>query len=181
MQKSVRMILEAGGKIDDRFCYDGSALAVAVQKDSIDTARLLVNAGAGLTEADYFGHDEMTRAVLGGNEECIQLILSLDGDPYYVGKQKGVELLDAIDDDELEYVNELIRQGSDVNVRNKFGRTALFIALELGVLECIPLLLEAGIDETIKDNNGDTAWDFSVKYGRGLTREEAKRIYSSKS
>lgn len=172
--ESVRLLLEAGANVNDRSSYNSSALSEAVYAGAADCAHLLVQAGAGLTGPDEFGHDEMTRAVEGGNEKCIQLILNIGGDPYYLSKQKEITFLSDVEDDEVERVKEHIQQGVDVNFRNRHGRTALFLALQFATPNnCLPLLLEAGIDDSIKDERGDNAWDFSAKYGCGLTKEEA--------
>ena len=174
--ESVKLLLEAGADVNARSSYSSSALAEAVQAGAADCAHLLVQAGAGLSGPDEFGHDEMTRAVEGGNEECIRLVLSIGGSSYYLGRQRELAFLNDVEDDEVENVKEHLQQGVDVNFRNRHGRTALFLALQFATPnDCLPLLLEAGIDDSIRDESGDTAWDFSVKYGCGLTKEELLR------
>ena len=169
----VQLLLQAGAVANEFSEYGGSALSAAVSIGASDCARLLVQAGACLSEPDEWGHDEMTRAVAGGNEECIRLVLSLGGNPYYLGKQKELAFLSDVEDDEEERVKEYIKQGVDINFKNRHGRTALFLALQYATPnDCLTLLLQAGIDDSIRDIYGDTAWDFSVKYGCGWVPQQ---------
>lgn len=42
----------------------------------------------------------------------------------------------------------------------------MFIALSFpDFCDCLPVLLSAGADESIRDNNGLTAWEYSALYG----------------
>ena len=47
----------------------------------------------------------------------------------------------------------------DVNIQNKNGETALHLACKSGFSNCIVDLLKAGVDTTIKDANGKTAFE----------------------
>ncbi len=169
----VRLLLAAGADINARSCCDSSALAAAVEVGAAKAARLLIQAGARITQPDELGGNEMTSAVKGGNEECIQLILSVGGNPYYLGRHKELAFLSDVEDDEVERVQAHIEQGVDINFRNCHGRTALFLALQYATPnDCLPLLLQAGADDSIRDIFGDTAWEYSTKYGCGWTPEQ---------
>ena len=51
----------------------------------------------------------------------------------------------------------------DINLLNDSGQTALIKACdsEFGGLECVQLLIDRGIDKTIKDNSNKTAYDYA--------------------
>jgi ankyrin repeat protein len=51
----------------------------------------------------------------------------------------------------------LIDKGTDVNVRDGQGRTALMIAVARGKLDVVRLLLQRGADPNLADNGGRTA------------------------
>ena len=128
-----------------------------------------------------FGFDEMMLAVMHGNEECIQLVLAAGGNPEYVGKQLEASLFDAINDDDVPRVRELLKQGADVNFINPEGETALFRALQYGTAcDCLPDILAAKPDESIRNKYGRTAWECAKLYGplhrSGLTVEDLRNM-----
>ena len=177
---TVRMLLEAGANPNASCSYGATALGHAMERGNADCARLLLASGATLNGADEFGYDETMLAVRGGNEECIQLILAAGGNPYYVGKARELALLEAVHDDDVETVQHLLEQGADVNIRNAHGRTPLFLALQYATPnDCLPLLLNSGVDESIRDIYGETAWEYAATEGclsrTKLTPDELKK------
>ena len=180
-EECVRMLLERGASVNESVSYGKTALKAAVRCDSVPCVRLLVEHGAKVTETDHFGFDEMMLAVQRGNEECIQLVLAAGGNPEYVGKQLETSLFDAVNGDNVARVRELLKQGADVNFRNPEGETALFRALQYGTAcDCLPDILAAKPDETIRNTYGRTAWECAKLYGplhgSGLTIEDLRNM-----
>ena len=162
----LRLLLDAGAFPNAKTCYGGTALSIVLENGQADSARLLLERGAHLHGADGFAFDEMMRAVLGDNEECIQLVLNHGGNPYYIGRKQDLALFDLISEDDGDEMRRLLQQGADVNVKDANGQTPLFHALRYSsVDDCLYLLLAAGADENIRDNDGMTAWEFSAKWG----------------
>jgi ankyrin repeat protein len=60
----------------------------------------------------------------------------------------------------------LLSQGADINARSPNGTTPLMMAARYGSLDTVPLLLKAGADTTLKNEQGLTALDFAKKGGR---------------
>lgn len=123
----------------------------------------------------------MMLAVQRGNEECIQLVLAAGGNPEYVGKQLEVSLFDAINHDDVKKVRELLKLRADVNFRNPEGETALFRALQYASpCKCLPDILAAKPDETIRNMYGHTAWEKAAicgaLHGSGLSVEELRNM-----
>lgn len=177
----VRLLLEHGASVHERVSYGKTALKAAVECDSVPCVRLLVEHGAKVTEVDGFGFDEMMLAVQRGNEECIQHVLAAGGNPEYIGKQLEVSLFDAVNDDDVARVRELLKQGADVNFKNAEGETVLFRALQYGTpCDCLPDILAAKPDETIRNARGYTAWEQAKIYGAlhtsGLTVEDLRKM-----
>ena len=56
----------------------------------------------------------------------------------------------------LEMAKTLLKRGVDVNVKNRFGATALMEATMCGNLEVIQLLVKFGADPSMADNDGVT-------------------------
>jgi ankyrin repeat protein len=66
-------------------------------------------------------------------------------------------------DPDLELVKDILAYSVvDVNSKDSFGYTALMQAAYWGKEKCVELLLNhPGIDRTLKNKDGDTAWDLA--------------------
>jgi FOG: Ankyrin repeat len=70
---------------------------------------------------------------------------------------KNVQLLEAAQNGNVNYVRSALNHGADVNARNTKGLTALMMASERGNVEVVKLLLDKGADVNAKGNNGSNA------------------------
>ena len=52
---------------------------------------------------------------------------------------------------------------ADVNARTEDGSTSLMYAAGSGTAESVKVLLDAGVDASVKDTLGKTAWDHAKK------------------
>lgn len=82
--------------------------------------------------------------------------------------QNALSSLINIDDDLEIYfaedlLKELIKVCKDLNAKNKIGRTVLMYACSNGHVKAVKLLIKAGADLSIKDNEGLTAYDLAKK------------------
>lgn len=71
---------------------------------------------------------------------------------------QAVELQDEI------FIQDWIKQGKNMNMVNREGRTALHAASILQNIKIVNLLLEAGIDRQVKDKYRKTAFDYAITY-----------------
>jgi ankyrin repeat protein len=62
----------------------------------------------------------------------------------------------------VEIVKLLLKQGSDVNVKNEFGSTPLFYAGEIQILQ---MLLSNGSDVNAQDDDGNAPLHYAAKVG----------------
>lgn len=58
---------------------------------------------------------------------------------------------------DIKVIEFLIKNGADLNYKNKYGTTALMASAFLGHHDAVKLLINSGADTNIKDKNGDTA------------------------
>ncbi|WP_175639067.1 M48 family metallopeptidase [Metabacillus schmidteae] len=93
--------------------------------------------------------------------------LSELADPYeYETGYEDVPLMQAIVDNDVETVEQLLEDGSDPNTINEYGESALMIAVMNERPDFVPILLEYGADPNHQDDYGWTplisavsAWD----------------------
>ena len=71
-------------------------------------------------------------------------------------------LMWAVQEGELNFVNNLLDKGVDPNVQNSLGETALMWAAKNGNMDIVRILTERGADLNIRDNRGRTALMWAV-------------------
>ena len=65
-----------------------------------------------------------------------------------------------------DFVNLLIREKqANVNVKDKFGRTPIFLASRNGFLDCVQALLQNGADKDIEDRKGKKCLHYASEMG----------------
>ena len=74
------------------------------------------------------------------------------------------DLLEAAKSGQTEKVLALIKAGADVNVKDKYGFTALMGSAGNGQTEAVKALIEAKADVNAKDKLGNTALIVAVRY-----------------
>jgi ankyrin repeat protein len=75
------------------------------------------------------------------------------------------ELLDASKKGDVEKVKKLLKEGADVNAKDRFGFTPLHYTALNGHFEVVKLLIERGADVNAKTNGGWTPLRFAAIYG----------------
>jgi ankyrin repeat protein len=73
-------------------------------------------------------------------------------------------LLEAAYNGRLEVVKKMLEKGEDINQRNRYGQTPLYLAVLNGKEEVVEYLLEEGADYNIARDNGDTPLMCAVKH-----------------
>jgi hypothetical protein len=95
--------------------------------------------------------------------------------------QNGTKLIEAASDGSLERVARLLSLGADVNVRDKWGWTALSMAAYGGHDKIARLLLACGAEIEIVDVDGDSPLDLATNRGHAdvviaIEEERANRV-----
>lgn len=88
-------------------------------------------------------------------------------------------LICAVITNDKRAVRKLIRSGADVNGCNKFGETALIVAIRSASLESANELIEYGVDVNVKDFKNRNALHYACELGDPNIREEAIRLLLS--
>ncbi|MFI4881828.1 MAG: ankyrin repeat domain-containing protein [Phycisphaerales bacterium JB064] len=149
-------------------------LLEAVDSGSIETARLLAEAGASATIGYSYRHRvlALSNAVEHGDPEMVALVLRAGGDVHEPISRGETVLHAAARTAPLEVLDQLIAAGVSLDFRPSHGGTALMEAVEYRRLDVIERLLEAGADPRVRDSSGRTALD----HARGFTESEYRKV-----
>ncbi len=154
-----RMFIEAGARIDAR-CRHGTVLHHAVQENSMELVRELVNRGADLEATDGDGETALQVAChqSAAEGEGIALFLLARGARARVGKDLwDTPLYRSVTKGRARVVRALLEHGADVHARDECGWTSLHQAcLNFRGLDVIEALVEAGADVRAMTDEGRT-------------------------
>ena len=93
-----------------------------------------------------------------GNPEAIRYLIDAGADVNLTAEDRGTTaLIDSVMAQNLEIMDDLIKAGTDLNVKDKNGQTALIVAAGASREKMVEVLLKAGSDPDIPDFLGVSA------------------------
>ncbi len=135
-----------GNSVNERDYYDGSApLHLAAQKGNIDIVDTLVKNGADINVRTVYGRTPYMIAILYKHDHLIN---------YFQERHIRIEsnyknsnaFYDAALTNNLEVLEYLLKNGTDMNISNTRNENALHMASGAGNLESVRLLIDNGIN-----------------------------------
>ena len=159
--ETVRELLEAGAPVDGRDAHGRTAVTAAADGQHVEVVRALVDAGADVDLQDDDRSNPLLLCGENGNVALLREVLRGDPDLGATNRYGGVALIPASDRGHVDMVRALLETEIDVDHVNRLGWTALLEAVILGDggeehQEIVRMLLAAGADATIADNDGVT-------------------------
>lgn len=133
---------------DDGFTF----LTKAIKNNDAELVRILLDAGADINKADQNGSTPLIRAYVEDNTELASFLVNSGADVNkIVNKVCGYEditvLMLSCHHGDAAWAKFFLESGTDINITNKSGKTALQIAKENGNEEIIALLKRYGAKE----------------------------------
>jgi len=124
---------------------------------------LLVKDPSLLNTRDYNGETPLYSATIYQNIDCVRILLEHDCDTLVKDMNGETVLHAATTTGNIEILRLIINSKNiDLNVKDKNGCTALHLAAMLGNKVVVETLLDAGVDKTVKDIDGDLASSYTV-------------------
>jgi ankyrin repeat protein len=144
-------------------------LVLAVIAGEIDRVREMYAAGVSVTEPDQYGWLPIHRAAANDRDKIIRLLVKWRSPIEATGTNNWTPLHLASVSRSYHAVNALLEAGADIHARSVFGHTPLHLAvgptISEGLLETVRVLVLAGADRNVADNNGQTPLDEAREIG----------------
>lgn len=149
---------------------DATPLIQATKKNLPAIARVLIDAGADVNAKDGMQDSAFLYAGAEGLDEILTLTIEAGADPASTNRYGGTALIPASEHGHVSTVKILIAAGVPVDHVNNLGWTAMHEAIILNdggpdQVETVRLLLEAGADPDITENDGRTSRELAVEKG----------------
>jgi uncharacterized protein len=170
------LAIRGGANPETRDEKGRTPLLLAVTKDRVAVARLLVYLGADPTLDDRHDTPWLVTGVT-GSVDMLDVLLPAQPDLTIRNRFGGTSLIPASERGHVDYVRRVVRTDIDVNHVNDLGWTALLEAVILGdgskrYQQIVTILLSAGADPRIADRGGVTALQHATRRGH----DEVARI-----
>ena len=138
-----------------------AAMLFAVYNDRVDVVEALVRSGTSLRSVDNGGTTPLMLAAIRGHR-CVPVLIRAGADLNAQDVTNGwTALVWSLKEGQANSAKELIKAGTNLNLRDRNGKTALMHAADLGYKspyqEVVHQLLTSGADLKLQDNDGQTA------------------------
>ena len=164
---AVRSLLKQQADVKATLGDGSTALAWAAHWNDLDTADLLIRAGANVNAANYYGDTPLWEACNNASAAMVEKLSKAGANPNATLPGTGeTTLMRCARAGSADAVNSLIAHGADVNAKEKQkGQTALMWALEERHSEAARALMEHGADIHAKSKGGFTPLLFAARRG----------------
>ena len=150
-QEAIRGLLKQKVDVNSPQPDGTTALHWAVRQDDLETADLLIRAGANAKAANRFGATPLSLASTNGSAAMIEKLLQAGADANSVVSESGdTALMLAARTGKPEAVAMLLNHGADVNRTNAQGQTALMWAASEKNSAAVQVLIEHKADLNAK-------------------------------
>lgn len=163
-----RILRQPNYPIDEVNAKQETPLLIATHLNYVEIAKRLIDAGADVNKQDAIQDSAYLFGAAEGRTEILRYILEhAQPNQQVYNRYGGNSIIPAAEKGHIENVRLLLTDGKvDINHQNNFGYTALIEAVALTdgskvYQDIVRLLVDAGADQSLRDNSGKTALDYA--------------------
>ena len=143
-----KLLLACGAKVNLADRVKGTPLHYAVWFNDKDMVELLVSKGANITAEDRYGKMPLHYAVMRSGTGLTDSVIK--------GKALNPSIYIAAAKGDIRRVKKLVKEGTNIDAKDKIGWTALLWATSMGQEDTAEYLIEKGASIDVKTDDGDT-------------------------
>ena len=134
------------------------SMAQCVSQDRVKEITFFLDAGFSVDSRNNAGVPMLNTAARNGSRESIRFLITAGADVNLISEDRGTTaLIDSVIAQYQSIAEDLVKAGTDLNVKDKNGQTALTVAAGASMKEMVELLIKAGADPDIQDSLGASA------------------------
>ena len=157
--------LDAGLPPDFMGSRIGSGLMIGAWEGNIDMMRLFISRGGDINRMNGNGETAIILAAWRGHLEAVKWLIER-GARINAPARQWSPLHYAVFAGHREVADYLMAQGADINALSTNGSSVLMMAIYEGREELARLLIEKGADRTPRNDWGDGALEWSMRYNQ---------------
>jgi ankyrin repeat protein len=161
----VRSLLKEKTDVNTSQPDGATALHWAAHRDDLETAELLIRAGAKVDAANDYGVTPIFLACTNGNAAMVERLLKAGANPNAALRTGQAALMTCARTGNVDAVKSLLAHGADVNAQEPQGQTALMVAVAQKNPEAARTLIEHGADIHARSKGGFTPLLFAARVG----------------
>lgn len=165
VKKELAMGLDVNGKNTDNEPFLVNAITLADD----DIVKLLIESGANVNEPNEQGLTPLMEASIKGKLAIVNLLIKKGADVNAEDEEGVTALSFSTMYSSVDVLQSLLRHGAKVNHTDHNGNTALMYALkycDFGYRPVIEVLISAGTNLNVVNEDGLNAADMAQKYGK---------------
>ena len=164
--EALRSLLAARADVNQRQADGATALHWVAHRDDLDSAVLLLGAGADVKASNDLGVQPLWLACINGSAPMVRVLLRADADPNAAPASGETPLMHAARSGSVGAVKHLLLHGADVNAKTPMEeQTALMWALAEKHAEVSRILIEHGAEVSARSRFGFTPLLFAARAG----------------
>ncbi len=154
--RQVAILLSEGAYTEVRDSQGDTPLLYAVKTGNVQCARMLLKYDVNVKARSGSGKGPMELALDSGNQKMFLCLINGGVAPDEIGHDGNPLLFKAVKFKDMETIAMLLEHKADPSAEGKEGRTAIHVATEHGLGDCLDVLIEAGASVNVQDDRGVT-------------------------
>lgn len=156
-------LLKRGVNVDEIDIYTGEAsLHAAVEESHYEAVKLLIKYNAKINIVDKDGNTPLHYAAENGDLSIVEYLLQCKANINAKNKYGISALHLAVKEEEYDIIEHLVKNMANINIVDNENESILHWANKFCSLDGVKYIIELGVNKSIKNIHGKTAFDMTV-------------------